>query len=94
MKSVGEVMAVGRKFEEALQKALRMVDESANGFDPFLMKPTEEVHFTVLLCHEAQQYEEYDKAGCVCHCMYSSCNATKSSSSYRLILIRGFANYL
>ncbi len=49
MKSVGEVMAVGRKFEEALQKALRMVDESANGFDPFLMTPTEEVHFRRLI---------------------------------------------
>ncbi|CAO1412131.1 unnamed protein product [Diamesa hyperborea] len=34
MKSVGEVMAIGRKFEEAFQKALRMVDESINGFDP------------------------------------------------------------
>ena len=31
MKSVGEVMAVGRKFEEALQKALRMVDDSCIG---------------------------------------------------------------
>ena len=33
MKSVGEVMAIGRTFEEAFQKALRMVDESL-GFDP------------------------------------------------------------
>ena len=32
MKSVGEVMAIGRRFEEAFQKALRMVDESTNGF--------------------------------------------------------------
>lgn len=31
MKSVGEVMAVGRRFEEALQKALRMVDDSCMG---------------------------------------------------------------
>jgi carbamoyl-phosphate synthase/aspartate carbamoyltransferase/dihydroorotase len=38
MKSVGEVMAVGRRFEEALQKALRMVNESSSGFDPFLEK--------------------------------------------------------
>ena len=34
MKSVGEVMAVGRRFEEALQKALRMVDEGSHGFEP------------------------------------------------------------
>ena len=34
MKSVGEVMAIGRCFEEAFQKALRMVDENVNGFDP------------------------------------------------------------
>jgi carbamoyl-phosphate synthase large subunit/carbamoyl-phosphate synthase small subunit len=33
MKSVGEVMAIGRNFEEALQKALRMVDTRNNGFE-------------------------------------------------------------
>lgn len=36
MKSVGEVMSVGRNFEEAFQKAFRMVDENFNGFDPSL----------------------------------------------------------
>lgn len=36
MKSVGEVMAVGRRFEEAFQKALRMVDENVLGLDPNL----------------------------------------------------------
>ncbi|PVD23792.1 hypothetical protein C0Q70_17066 [Pomacea canaliculata] len=34
MKSVGEVMAIGCKFEEAFQKALRMMDESVMGFYP------------------------------------------------------------
>jgi len=33
MKSVGEVMAIGRSFEETIQKALRMVDEACDGFD-------------------------------------------------------------
>jgi carbamoyl-phosphate synthase small subunit len=33
MKSVGEVMAIGRTFEETIQKALRMVDDSCTGFD-------------------------------------------------------------
>jgi carbamoyl-phosphate synthase small subunit len=33
MKSVGEVMAIGRTFEETIQKALRMVDEQCDGFD-------------------------------------------------------------
>ncbi|KAJ3393464.1 carbamoyl-phosphate synthase (glutamine-hydrolyzing) cpa2 [Entophlyctis sp. JEL0112] len=32
MKSVGEVMAIGRTFEESLQKAVRMVDPSLSGF--------------------------------------------------------------
>ena len=32
MKSVGEVMSIGRTFEEALQKALRMVDDGTLGF--------------------------------------------------------------
>merc|ERR1719440_783796 len=34
MKSVGEVMAIGRTFEESLQKALRMTDPSVGGFEP------------------------------------------------------------
>ncbi len=34
MKSVGEVMAIGRGFEEAFQKALRMVDQGFRGFEP------------------------------------------------------------
>nr|NVI70391.1 rudimentary [Cucujiformia]NVI70457.1 rudimentary [Cucujiformia] len=38
MKSVGEVMAIGRKFEEAFQKALRMVDENVCGFDPYIQR--------------------------------------------------------
>ncbi len=35
MKSVGEVMAIGRSFEEAFQKALRMIDDRIIGFDPY-----------------------------------------------------------
>ncbi|KAJ2601398.1 carbamoyl-phosphate synthase (glutamine-hydrolyzing) cpa2 [Coemansia sp. RSA 1286] len=34
MKSVGEVMAIGRTFEESLQKAIRSVDPSFSGFAP------------------------------------------------------------
>lgn len=41
MKSVGEVMAIGRSFEEAFQKALRMVDENV-GFNPYLKPVNEE----------------------------------------------------
>ncbi|MDD5764698.1 MAG: carbamoyl-phosphate synthase (glutamine-hydrolyzing) large subunit [Candidatus Marinimicrobia bacterium] len=58
MKSVGEVMAIGRKFEEALQKGLRMLEIGANGlvenndieFDDLekeLREPTEERIFAV-----------------------------------------------
>uniref|UniRef100_A0A8D2JBK0 Multifunctional protein CAD n=1 Tax=Varanus komodoensis TaxID=61221 RepID=A0A8D2JBK0_VARKO len=42
MKSVGEVMAIGRSFEEAFQKALRMVDENCVGFD-HTVKPASDV---------------------------------------------------
>lgn len=45
MKSVGEVMAVGRRFEEALQKALRMVNERVNGLDPSIPNLKEEVRW-------------------------------------------------
>ena len=41
MKSIGEVMAIGRKFEEAFQKALRMVDENVLGFDPYIKQVDE-----------------------------------------------------
>uniref|UniRef100_A0A9J7Y3X2 Carbamoyl-phosphate synthetase 2, aspartate transcarbamylase, and dihydroorotase n=1 Tax=Cyprinus carpio carpio TaxID=630221 RepID=A0A9J7Y3X2_CYPCA len=43
MKSVGEVMAIGRSFEEAFQKALRMVDENCVGFDHTIKPVSEEV---------------------------------------------------
>jgi carbamoyl-phosphate synthase / aspartate carbamoyltransferase / dihydroorotase len=42
MKSVGEVMAVGRNFEEAFQKALRMSDENITGFDPYFKPASDE----------------------------------------------------
>lgn len=34
MKSVGEVMSIARTFEEAIQKALRMVEPAIEGFEP------------------------------------------------------------
>ena len=33
MKSVGEVMAIGRSFEETFQKAMRMTSPSIAGFE-------------------------------------------------------------
>ena len=43
VKSVGEVMSIGRSFEEAFQKALRMVDEDVTGFDPYSRTITDDV---------------------------------------------------
>jgi len=42
MKSVGEVMAIGRTFEESLQKALRMTDPSVGGFEPSSFAPKDD----------------------------------------------------
>jgi carbamoyl-phosphate synthase large subunit len=36
MKSVGEVMAIGRNFQESMQKALRGLETDSTGFDPAL----------------------------------------------------------
>ena len=36
MKSVGEVMAIGRTFEESLQKAIRQVDPRYKGFEAYV----------------------------------------------------------
>ncbi len=58
MKSVGEVMAIGRSFEEALQKALRMLDIGVRGLtgnphlefddlDKELQNPTDERVFAI-----------------------------------------------
>ena len=42
MKSVGEVMAIGRTFKEALQKALRSLDIGLAGLDDLKCSPAEE----------------------------------------------------
>ncbi|KAI9209868.1 carbamoyl-phosphate synthase [Polychytrium aggregatum] len=55
MKSVGEVMAIGRTFEESLQKAIRQVDPSFEGFqglpfenlDEMLRNPTDRRLFAI-----------------------------------------------
>lgn len=39
MKSVGEVMSIGRSFEEALQKAIRMIDKGYEGICDFSENP-------------------------------------------------------
>ncbi|NLZ18671.1 MAG: carbamoyl-phosphate synthase (glutamine-hydrolyzing) large subunit [Bacteroidales bacterium] len=64
MKSVGEVMAIGRTFEEAMQKGLRMIGQGANGFvcnkpfkkedlDDALRHPTDTRIFAVAAAFEA-----------------------------------------
>ena len=51
MKSVGEVMSIGRKFEEALQKALRMVNEHVDGFDSLVKESCDEVGCSATSLH-------------------------------------------
>ena len=47
MKSVGEVMAIGRTFQESLQKALRGLETGMSGFDPVLDLQDEEARTTL-----------------------------------------------
>ncbi len=44
MKSVGEAMAMGRSFEEAMQKALRSLEDGLNGFNDMKIGETEAPH--------------------------------------------------
>ena len=44
MKSVGEVMAIGRTFEEALQKGLRMIQQGMHGFVGNKILPIEDLN--------------------------------------------------
>jgi carbamoyl-phosphate synthase large subunit len=48
MKSVGEVMAIGRTFQESLQKALRGLETGLDGFTPILALPLTEESTTKL----------------------------------------------
>ncbi|NOZ10174.1 MAG: carbamoyl-phosphate synthase large subunit [Gammaproteobacteria bacterium] len=43
MKSVGEVMAIGRSFQESLQKALRGLEIDVHGLDPIVSGPMDDV---------------------------------------------------
>lgn len=71
MKSVGEVMAIGRTFEEAMQKAVRMLDIGAHGLvgndfsydiDEELANPTDERLFAVVAAmKEGRSIEETHK---------------------------------
>lgn len=47
MKSVGEVMAIGRTFQESMQKALRGLEVGVSGFDP-LLDVSDEDHSKIL----------------------------------------------
>ena len=48
MKSVGEVMAMGRSFQESLQKALRGLETGKSGLDPILeLKDSDEMRSTL-----------------------------------------------
>ena len=51
MKSVGEVMAIGRTFQESLQKALRGLEIGTDGFNP-MMKSVETEDDWAKLRHE------------------------------------------
>jgi carbamoyl-phosphate synthase large subunit len=48
MKSVGEVMAIGRTFKESVQKALRSLEIGINGFDEILPQGTPEARRKLL----------------------------------------------
>ncbi len=73
MKSVGEAMAIGRSFPEALQKAIRMLDVGVHGLDPefvgadevsdLLQNPTPDRIFAVARAlHEGRDVDEVSRA--------------------------------
>mgnify|MGYP002525336958 CR=1 FL=1 len=68
MKSVGEVMAIGRTFEEAIQKGLRMIGQGMHGFvenkeleiadiDAALREPTDKRIFIISKAMHLPQYD-------------------------------------
>lgn len=69
MKSVGEIMAIGRSFEEAIQKGLRMIGQGMHGFvgnnkeikdvDEELVNPTDNRIFAIAQAFENGYTVEY-----------------------------------
>ncbi len=55
MKSVGEVMAIGRTFQESLQKALRGLETGKAGFDPILAPGQEKTQIIRLISHPSAE---------------------------------------
>ncbi|MBT8138004.1 MAG: carbamoyl-phosphate synthase large subunit [Gammaproteobacteria bacterium] len=55
MKSVGEVMAMGRTFQESLQKALRGLETGSDGLDELLRQDMEPGEADLRLRHELRQ---------------------------------------
>lgn len=53
MKSVGEVMAIGRNQQESLQKALRGLEVGVAGFDPIVDLSADDAHDTII--HELKE---------------------------------------
>ena len=79
MKSVGEVMAIGRTFEEAIQKGLRMIGQGMHGFvenkeleiddiDAALREPTDKRVFVISKAmhrgYSVQQIHDLTKIDC------------------------------
>lgn len=56
-------MAIGRRFEEAVQKALRMMDPSAMGFDPYFSEVSEVVSLVFTTWHFWHQIFFLSKLG-------------------------------
>jgi len=55
MKSVGEIMAIGRSLQESLQKALRGLEIGVDGFTEILPDDLSEDQINTTLCQELQQ---------------------------------------
>ena len=53
MKSVGEVMAIGRNQQESLQKALRGLEVGVSGFDPIIDLSADDAHEKII--HELRE---------------------------------------
>ena len=73
MKSVGEVMAIGRSFEESLQKSIRMLDTGRDGLvlsrrdeslpneeqvEESLTHPDDRILYNVAFCNCIDEYKK------------------------------------
>ena len=82
MKSVGEVMAIGRTFKESLQKAVRSLEVGHKGFESPALADEDELHPHVVPHLHATTASTLHGTQCIPHCCALQVEALKTQNGF------------